>query len=68
MTGLRLFNHCSVTPPKTGLYKTGHGVLEEKVFCSKLHCLEAKVKWITSSFTSSLKNRETPASLDSSKP
>lgn len=37
------FNHCSVTAPKSGLYSRGQGVLEERVICSKLHCLEAKV-------------------------
>lgn len=43
MTGLKFFNHCSVTAPKTGLYSRGQEVLEERVICSKLHCLEAKV-------------------------
>lgn len=42
VTGLRCFNHCSLTPPKADLYSRGQGVLEEKVFFSKLHCLEAK--------------------------
>lgn len=67
MTGLRLFNHCSVTPPKTGLYSRGHGVLEEKAFCSKLHCLEAKVNMDHIQLHQFIEEKRNSC-LDSSKP